>query len=136
MCCAQYQEDMNKINNKMAELEGSTLTSNERIKRIENMIEKEEKYYAVCVTDTEKINSTLYRLENLLLEQKELGKSLELDITNSTSNCTQLRRHIRQLKKDLDKIKEVVYDMVSKMFRTLATMYCWLHQKFTSIRIF
>lgn len=110
--CAQYLEDIENIKYKMEEMRESTLTSNERIKRIENMIDKEEKFHAICVADTEKINSTLYRLDKLCLEQKEIGKSLELNINNTTCNCTQLRRHIRQMKTDLDKIKEVVYDMV------------------------
>lgn len=110
--CAQYAEDIEKIKYKMEEMRGSTLTSNERIKKIENMIDKEEKLYSICVMDTDKINSTLYRLDKLFLEQKEIGKTLELNINNATCNCTQLRRHIRQLKKDLENIKEVVYDMV------------------------
>lgn len=112
-CCCRYEEDIAKIKNKMEEMKESTLTSNERIKKIQNMIDKEEKYYNICLTDTERINSTLYRLDKLLLEQKEISKILELNINDATCNCTQLRRHISQLKKELDKIKEVVYDMVS-----------------------
>lgn len=111
--CAKTENEVEKIRFKMEEMKASTLTSNDRIKRIENMIEKEEKYFAICVTDTEKINSTLYRLDKLYTEQKEVAQNLEISINNATGNCTQLRRHIRQLKNDLDKIKEVVYDMVS-----------------------
>lgn len=112
--CSSYGEEIDKMKQKMREMRESTLTSNERIKKIENMIDKEEKFHSICLSDTEKINSTLYRLDKLLLEQKDIGKMLEHNISNATCNCTQLRRHIRELKRDLDKIKEVVYDMVRK----------------------
>lgn len=112
MKCTLYAEEIEKIKKKMLEMKESTVTSNERIKNIENMIDKEQKFHAICVTDTEKINSTLYRLDKLFLEQKEIGKTLEININNVTCNCTQLRKHIQLLKKELDQIKEVVYDMV------------------------
>lgn len=110
--CANYEEEIDKMKQKIMEMRESTLSSNERIKKIENMIDKEEKFHSICLNDAEKINSTLYRFDRLLLEQKDIGKMLEHNINNATCNCTQLRRHIRQLKRDLDKIKEVVYDMV------------------------
>lgn len=111
--CTQYEVDAEKFLNKIEEMKECTMTSSERIKRIENMIEKEEKTHGICITDTDKINSTLYRFEKLFNDQKDIGKGLELSISNATCSCTQLRRHIPQLKKDLHKIKEVVYDTVS-----------------------
>lgn len=113
--CAQYAEEIEKIKQKMLEMKESAMTSNERIKTIENMIDKEQKMYVICVADTDKINSILYRLDKLLLEQKEIAKTLEMNINTVTCNCTQLRKNIQHLKKELDKIKEVVYDMVSML---------------------
>lgn len=106
---------MEGIESKIAEMKGSNLSSAERIKRIKKLMETEEKRCSVLMADTEKINSNLYRTDQLLKDQQQVGKTLEIQINNSHCICNKLRKHIRDEEKNLEKLKEVVYDMVRPM---------------------
>ncbi|CAH1176156.1 unnamed protein product [Phaedon cochleariae] len=108
---AKYHEDIDKLQQKMNEMKESTMSSEERIRRIEKLIEKEEKLHDIFLGDTEKLNGVMYRSEQVLKDLKSVGKLLEIDINNVNCNCVQLRKHIQAKKKEVEKIKEVVYDM-------------------------
>lgn len=112
MLCGRYQDDIERLYKKIEEMKGSTANAAERIKKIENMIDDEERHLRMHVADTEKINTVIFRYDKMLLEQREIGKILAIDMNNATCNCSQLRKHIQLQKNNLDKIKEVVYDMV------------------------
>ncbi|ERL93196.1 hypothetical protein D910_10493 [Dendroctonus ponderosae] len=109
--CIKDQAEMESIESKIAEMKGSNLSSTERIRRIRKLMESEEKRCSVLMADTEKINSNLYRTDQLLKDQQQVGKSLEIQINNSYCICNKLRKHIRDEEKSLEKLKEVVYDM-------------------------
>lgn len=110
--CVKDQDEMETLEKKIDEMKGSNFSSAERIKKIKKMIETEEKRCSVLMADTEKINSNLYRTDQLLKEQQAVGKNLEIQINNTYCICNKLRKHIRDEKKALEKLKEVVYDMV------------------------
>lgn len=110
--CIKDQEDMETLQTKLNEMKGSNISSGERVKRIKKMIESEEKRSSVLLADTEKINSNLYRTDQLLKEQQQIGKTLEIQINNTYCISNKLRKHISDEKKELEKLKEVVYDMV------------------------
>lgn len=103
-------------------MKGSTVSSTERIRKIQKMIENEEKHCSILMTDTEKINSNLYRRDQILKDQQQVGKTLEIQINNANCICTKLRKHIRDEQKALETLKEVVYDMVSA--------YLWISNLF------
>ena len=93
-------------------MKGNNLSSEERLKKIQKMIEQEEKISKMYLADTEKINNFLYRTDQLLKDQQSVGKTLEIQANNAYCICNKLRKHIRDEKKSLEKLKEVVYDMV------------------------
>lgn len=109
----KFEEDIEKLMQKMEEMRGSSMSSAEKLRSMEKMIEMEEKLYNIYVSDTEKINSQLYRNDKAYKDQIAIGKSLEMDVSNTTLVCTQLRKRIRGESIELEKFKEVVYNMVS-----------------------
>lgn len=111
----KFEEDIEKLKQKLEQMKDSTVNSTEKIKGIEKMIEVEEKLYNIYVADTEKINSQLYRGDKLLKEQLAVGKSLELESNNTMLICSQLKKRIHTEKTDLEKFKEVVYNMVKNI---------------------
>lgn len=112
--CVKFEEDINRLKQKLAEMEGSSMNSAQKMHDIEAMIEAEENMYAIYVSDTEKLNTTLFRCDSFFKEQVAIGKSMEVELNNTTLFCAQLRKHIRSQKKELEKVKEVVYNMVSR----------------------
>lgn len=109
--CGQTKEEIEKLRHKLNEIHSTHLSSSERISRVEKLIDTEERLYKIFLSDTEKINTLLFRSERYLKEQKAAGKNLELDINNALFTCNQLEKHIRVGKKELEKIREVVYNM-------------------------
>ncbi|KAJ8951833.1 hypothetical protein NQ318_019808 [Aromia moschata] len=109
--CAKYQEDINRLNAKVEEMKSSCESSEDKLKRIEKMIEAEERQYDIYMTDTEKLNMVLFLSDRSLKELIAIGKKMELDIANATCNCSHLRKHMMIQTKELNKLKEVVYDM-------------------------
>ncbi|XP_050306787.1 coiled-coil domain-containing protein 39 [Anthonomus grandis grandis] len=105
------KEDLVILEDKIRDMEGNSLSSSERINRIQKMIEHEQKHSNMLMADTEKINNSLYRTDQMLKEQQGIGKSLEVQMNNLHCISTKLRKHIVDEKKSLEKIKEVVYDM-------------------------
>ncbi|CAH1133222.1 unnamed protein product [Ceutorhynchus assimilis] len=93
------------------DMKNTTNSSSERVEKIYKMIDVEEKRCALLTTDTEKINNHLYRTVQLLKEQESIGKTLEAQINNCQCIANKLRKHIRDEKRSLEKLKEVVYDM-------------------------
>nr|XP_023029063.1 coiled-coil domain-containing protein 39 [Leptinotarsa decemlineata] len=126
--CDKYRQDIENLEKKFAEVKGCTMSSEERIKRIEKLINYEERLYDIYISDTEKINSSMYRIDKFLKDQKSIGKILEIDLNNANCNCAQLRKHIQSKKKDLEKIKEVVYDMEYRIDDTEKKLYTLLDE--------
>lgn len=106
---------METLQRKINEMKGSNISSGERVKKIKKMIDSEEKRCSVLLADTEKINSNLYRTDQLLKEQQQVGRTLEIQINNTYCISNKLRKHISDEKKELEKLKEVVYDMVTSI---------------------
>ncbi|KAJ8979531.1 hypothetical protein NQ317_017679 [Molorchus minor] len=111
MLCIKYQEDTENLQHKLEEMKGSCESSEDKLKRIEGMIETEEKHYNIYVLDTEKLNTVLFLSDRTLKEQIEIEKKMQVNINNATCNCAHLRKHILNQVKELNKLKEVVYDM-------------------------
>ncbi|CAG9840049.1 unnamed protein product [Diabrotica balteata] len=109
--CAQYTEDVGALQTKLEEVKNSAMTSEERIKSIEKIIEQEEKLYNINLADIEKTNGVLFRSEQTLKEQREIGKNLAIEIDTGACTTAQLRKHIQTERKELERIKEVVYEM-------------------------
>ncbi|XP_066261629.1 coiled-coil domain-containing protein 39-like [Euwallacea similis] len=109
--CIKGRQDTEAIQEKINEMKSSNVSSAERIKKIQKMIEMVEKECAVLISDTEKINSNLFRTDQQLKDQQALGKTLETQINNTYCISNKLRKHIRDDKKILEKLKESVYDM-------------------------
>ncbi|KAJ8916181.1 hypothetical protein NQ315_016320 [Exocentrus adspersus] len=109
--CIKFADDIIKLKQKLEEMKGSNINSAEKIRNIEKLIEAEDKMYNMYVSDTEKINGHMFRCDKVLKEQIAAGKQLEMDLNNAMLSCTQLRKHTRTQKKEIEKIKEVVYNM-------------------------
>uniref|UniRef100_A0A6P7GYN5 Coiled-coil domain-containing protein 39 n=1 Tax=Diabrotica virgifera virgifera TaxID=50390 RepID=A0A6P7GYN5_DIAVI len=109
--CAQYTEEVAALQKKLEEVKNSAMTSEERIKSIEKIIEQEEKLYNINLADIEKTNGVLFRSEQTLKEQREIGKNLAIEIDTGACTTAQLRKHIQTERKELERIKEVVYEM-------------------------
>ncbi|XP_076271047.1 coiled-coil domain-containing protein 39-like [Rhynchophorus ferrugineus] len=109
--CIKYQEELDQLEEKLKEMKGSSLSSEERIKKIQKLIDTEERHCRMYIADTEKINGNLYRTDQLLKDQQNIGKTLETNINNAYCICNKLRKHIRDENKSLEQLKEVVYDM-------------------------
>ncbi|XP_018561300.1 coiled-coil domain-containing protein 39-like [Anoplophora glabripennis] len=109
--CVKFEEDIEKLIQKLEEMKDSNTSSAEKLRNIEKMVDMEEKLYNIYVSDTEKINSQLYRSDKAYKDQITIGKSLEMEVSNTTLICTQLRKRIRCESTELEKFKEVVYNM-------------------------
>ncbi|VEN53385.1 unnamed protein product, partial [Callosobruchus maculatus] len=109
--CSRFKEERAALLQKQHEIDEMTSSSKERLKKLEQMINDEERLYNIYVSDTEKLNCTIFRTQRFLKEQREIAKSCEIELSNVHCDCDQLRKCISLLSKDLDKIKEVVYDM-------------------------
>ncbi|CAH1955933.1 unnamed protein product [Acanthoscelides obtectus] len=109
--CSKFKEERQELLRKQRDVDEMTSSTKERLKKLEQMIDNEERLYTIYVSDTEKINCTVFRTERFLKEEKEIAKSVEIELNNIMCNCHQLRKYISSLTKDLDKIREVVYDM-------------------------
>lgn len=107
----KYEQEIRNLEDKLKEMQGSNATSEQRIKHIEKMIDEKEKHYQIYLADTEKTNIVIFRFEKVIMEQKEIGKTLGMDLKNLMYNITYLRKHMRTQNHNLDKIKEVVYDV-------------------------
>lgn len=68
--------------------------------------------YNQRLIDIEKINGEIFRSEQLLKDQVSIASNLEIEINLSVCTSNQLRKLINIERKDLDKIKVVVYEMV------------------------
>ncbi|KAG5864259.1 hypothetical protein JTB14_019631 [Gonioctena quinquepunctata] len=119
----KYRQDIENLEKKFEEVKESSMSAEERVRRIEKLIDHEEKLYNFYMSDTEKINANVFRNDQLLKEQRDFGKFLEVEISNTNCNCTQLRKHIQKQKRELDSIKEVVYDMEFRIDDTEKKLY-------------
>ncbi|XP_060519727.1 coiled-coil domain-containing protein 39 [Cylas formicarius] len=105
------QEELTNLEQKLQEMKGTNVTSAERITKIQNLIDGQENSCKIFISDTERINNNLYRMTQVLTEQKDAGKILETNLNNVYCMCAKLKKHISDEKKSLEKIKEVVYNM-------------------------
>ncbi|XP_056637755.1 coiled-coil domain-containing protein 39 [Diorhabda sublineata] len=131
--CAKYAEEVAILEDKLHETKNCAMTSEDRIKRIEKIIEHEEKLYNISLADTEKTNGVLFRSEQQLKEQKALGKNLEIEINTGACTTAQLRKHIQSERKELDRIKEVVYEMEFRIDECEKKLYELSDVKFVEI---
>ncbi|XP_057653393.1 coiled-coil domain-containing protein 39-like [Diorhabda carinulata] len=131
--CAKYADEVAILEDKLHETKNCAMTSEDRIKRIEKMIEHEEKLYNISLADTEKTNGVLFRSEQQLKEQKALGKNLEIEINTGACTTAQLRKHIQSERKELDRIKEVVYEMEFRIDECEKKLYELSDVKFVEI---
>ncbi|CAG9859183.1 unnamed protein product [Phyllotreta striolata] len=109
--CQEFSDNLVKLNEELEMIRNSAMTSEQRTKSMENMIIQEEAAYNQKLLDIEKINGEIFRSEQLLKDQVAIASNLEIEINLSVCTSNQLRKHINSKRKDLDKIKVVVYEM-------------------------
>lgn len=105
-------EEIETLRMKLDEIVHSSMTSDQRVKKLEQIIEDEEKNYNSLVQDHGRLQNVLYKNQQILYALQNAGKIKESSIDNFKSTYNVSKKQLSNIYSTLEKRKEVVYDIV------------------------
>ncbi|KAK9879647.1 hypothetical protein WA026_006712 [Henosepilachna vigintioctopunctata] len=104
-----------KLMEKYENLKVVNMNVGERCKQLEKLIDYETKQHAVYMTDSNRLNSGVFRVQSKLTEQMDITVTRELDIVNMTTLIDTLQKMNKEVQTEVDKKKELIYNMEFKI---------------------
>lgn len=112
---------------KAKDLRNANSSTMDKAKQVEEMLEQEQRHEKIITQDLEKMQSILFRAQQTLTSQKEITKMKEIEISTSETSIELMRKQARGFCLDIQKLNEVLYELVSIYFCTRLNCYVFLH---------
>lgn len=111
-------EEIESLRLKLDETRQSSMTADQRVKKLEQMIEDEERNYKCLVQDHSRLQTVLYKNQQNLYELDNVGIIKETAIANFRTTFQQSKKELTNYYTELEKRKEIAYNIVIN-YRTI-----------------
>ena len=110
-------ESIEELKCKMEEVNVSSMSSNDRAKQLENMIEEEQRRESNLRSELSKTQTLLYRIQTSFQEVNDVGKTKEVEIFGCDIQTKHLEKESKEVLNNLQIQRELLYNLVR--FQTL-----------------
>lgn len=107
---------LQSLRKKSNDLMNRSISSEERAKQLEAIIDDEQRNYNIFLQDINKMQGVLFRNQQALVDLQTTGKTKEMEITNLRASAIILKKEIKKTYNDLEIQRGLSYNVVSKEF--------------------
>lgn len=103
------------LNDQLAFVMESSISAEDRIRRLEEVIKSEEINHKCVLSDIQRMQDTFYRSQQLLLEQKDTSKLKEMAHRLTETAIAALQKQIAQTEQEFKQSTETIYKLTFRM---------------------